>query len=146
MSIAVRSLVEGDHDEWLVLWRGYQKFYGADLSTDEARLWADLMKPTADGPFGLGAFDDDGRMAGLVQYVFHLTTWSKAPRCYLHDLYTTPDRRGGGIGRTLIEAVYAKAAARGCGQVWWLTQDDNHAARLLYDKVAKKTPFIKYAR
>jgi len=28
--------------------------------------------------------------------------------------------------------------------VYWLTHESNHKARLLYDKVAKKTGFIQY--
>jgi len=30
--------------------------------------------------------------------------------------------------------------------VYWLTQDFNHTARNLYDRVAQLTPFIKYQR
>jgi GNAT superfamily N-acetyltransferase len=54
--------------------------------------------------------------------------------------------RGTGIGRALIEAVYAEADSLGAGNVYWMTQDFNATARLLYDRVAEKTPFIKYQR
>ena len=54
--------------------------------------------------------------------------------------------RGGGVGRALIEAVYAAADANGTPAVYWLTQDFNETARLLYDRVAQVTPFIRYNR
>jgi GNAT superfamily N-acetyltransferase len=66
--------------------------------------------------------------------------------CYLQDLYTVPMCRGQGLGRALIEAVYQAADAHGTPTVYWLTQDFNHTARQLYDRVATLTPFIKYNR
>lgn len=57
-----------------------------------------------------------------------------------------PQVRGQGIGRALIKAVYEKADAHGCYQVYWLTESFNEAGRKLYDNVAKLTPFIKYQR
>ena len=58
----------------------------------------------------------------------------------------TRDVRGKGIGRALIEAVYAEADRRGTPSVYWMTQDFNTTARQLYDRIAKLTPFIKYSR
>ncbi len=54
--------------------------------------------------------------------------------------------RGKGIGRALIEAVYAAADKAGCPKVYWLTQDFNTAGRQLYDRIGTLTPFIKYSR
>ena len=66
--------------------------------------------------------------------------------CYLQDLYATPESRGTGVGRALIEAVYAAADTAGAPSVYWLTQDFNETARKLYDRIGVKTPFIKYSR
>ncbi|MGX1306119.1 GNAT superfamily N-acetyltransferase [Amorphus suaedae] len=68
------------------------------------------------------------------------------PVCYLQDLFVSPDVRGSGAGRALIEAVYEAADAAGAEQVYWLTQTFNETARRLYDRVASVTPFIKYRR
>ena len=57
-----------------------------------------------------------------------------------------PNVRGLGVGRALIEAVYAAADAEDAPAVYWLTQDFNHTARKLYDRIAKLTPFIRYNR
>ena len=49
-----------------------------------------------------------------------------------------------GVGRALINAVYEAAEEEGAEQVYWLTQEFNYAGRILYDKVADRTAFMKY--
>ena len=146
MSIHIRFAEPDDRAQWEELWRGYQAFYEADLRAGEEALWQRLMNAKGDGPYALVAVGEDGRLVGLAHYLYHLTTWSHEPRCYLNDLFTAPEARGHGVGRKLIEAVYQKADAHGAGQVYWLTQEFNKTARRLYDDVASVTPFIKYSR
>ena len=146
MSIHVRFAEPDDRPQWEVLWRGYQQFYEADLSKGTEALWSRLMHASGDGPYALVAVGENGRLLGIAHYLYHLTTWSQAPRCYLNDLFTAAEARGKGVGRALVEAIYAKADAHGAGQVYWLTQEFNQTARRLYDDVANVTPFIKYVR
>lgn len=94
---------------------------------------------------GLIAFVD-GRAAGLTHYLFHRSCWQIDNVCYLQDLYADPEVRGTGIGRALIEAVYARAAEEGAKEVYWMTQEFNATARQLYDRIAEKTPFIVYQK
>ena len=107
--------------------------------------FARLLDPARPQQNGLIALVD-GQAAGLVHYIFHPHNWRVEDVCYLQDLYTDPAFRGSGVGRALIEAVYAAADERGAPSVYWLTQDFNETARLLYDRVANLTPFIKYQR
>lgn len=146
MKLTVREAEPGDKAVWRQLWRGYQHFYEADLRAGEETLWARLMDPAADGPFCFVAVRPDGSLIGLTHFLYHMTTWSDKPRCYLNDLYTAEAARGEGAGRALIEAVYARADRDGASQVYWLTQEFNQPARRLYDGVATLTPFIKYIR
>ncbi|MEO0914369.1 MAG: GNAT family N-acetyltransferase, partial [Pseudomonadota bacterium] len=83
---------------------------------------------------------------GLVHFITHRHGWSIEDVVYLQDLYVSPEARGTGAGRALIEAVYEAADAQGTPSVYWLTQDFNSDARKLYDRVADVTPFIKYQR
>lgn len=145
MAYTIRKLEVADRKQWLELWRGYQAFYKADLSSDKDALFERLLAPGPDGPYCLVA-EEDGHLLGLAQYVFHLTTWGPEPRCYLNDLFTSKEARSKGIGGALIEAVDTDARKRGANQTYWMTQDFNETARRLYDKVATLTPFIKYAR
>jgi GNAT superfamily N-acetyltransferase len=146
MNITIRALTPQDRSEWEALWRGYQDFYKVDLSSGTESLWNRLINPPADGPYCLVAELSAGALAGIAQYLYHPSTWSDAPRCYLNDLYTHKNLRGQGVARRLIEAVYDAADKRGAQQVYWLTQDFNAQARALYDKMAQKTAFIKYVR
>lgn len=135
-----------DQDEWMVLWNGYSDFYNVDSSHTRDNTWLRLLDPPIDGPFCLLYEDETGSLVGLAHYLFHAQTRLPVPRCYLNDLFTVPEARGKGVGRALIEAVYAKADERNCDQVYWLTQSFNEAGRRLYDKVGSVTPFIKYQR
>ncbi len=146
MTFIVRPLAADDREQWLGLWQGYLDFYESDVPASVTNLtWNRLLDPGA--PIhGLCAATTDGRILGIVHYLFHPVTWAAGPRCYLEDLFTSADARGRGVGRALIEAVYAAADARGADQVYWLTQEFNATARRLYDQVATATPFIKYRR
>ena len=54
--------------------------------------------------------------------------------------------RGQGIGRALIEAVYAHAKKAGSERVYWMTHESNAQARTLYDKIADRSGFIQYRK
>jgi len=141
----VRPLQPADKAAWSPLWQGYLTFYEEplpDAITD--RTWARLMDPQFD-LHGIGV-EADGRLVGICHYLFHPSTWSEGPYCYLEDLFVSPDIRGGGYGRALIESVYAAADVRGAGRVYWATQETNDTARRLYDRIANLTPFVQYAR
>ena len=146
MSVVIRPLAAGDREAWLPLWQGYLTFYETSVSDAvTAETWRRIVDPA--GPInGLGAFDVASRLVGFVHYLFHPVTWSPSDRCYLEDLFVSPETRGTGAGRALIEAVYRAADEAGADQVYWLTAEDNATARKLYDRIARLTPFVKYQR
>jgi GNAT superfamily N-acetyltransferase len=146
MPLTVRALQPNDRRQWDALWRGYLDFYSAAIPDEVTELtWRRLIDPEAP-ILGFCAAEDDGRLLGIVHYLFHPVTWAAGPRCYLEDLFTAPEARGRRVGRALIEAVYSAADERGADQVYWLTQQSNATARKLYDQVASATDFIKYRR
>jgi GNAT superfamily N-acetyltransferase len=144
--LVVRPLHIDDEGEWRRLWTAYLAFYETVLPEDVfASTFARL---TGDGEQefrGLLA-TLDGRPVGLAHYLFHRSCWTLNNICYLQDLFAEPDVRGQGIGRALIEGVYAKAGEAGAPEVYWMTQDFNATARKLYDRIADKTPFIIYQK
>src|SRR5262249_19592595 len=131
--------------DWEPLWTGYQAFYKTSLpqETNDA-TWLRLHDP-AEPVHALGAYVD-GRLKGIVHYLFHRSTWSIGDYCYLQDLFVAEDARGHGLGRVLIEAVYAAAHEQGASRVYWLTHERNAEARMLYDKVAENLGFIQYRK
>ncbi len=146
MPVSARKLTAEDKPIWLELWQGYVAYYRAEIADDVTEVtWARLLDESS-GVEGFGAADEGGALVGIVHYLFHPVTWSKQPRCYLEDLFTSKAARGKGAGRALIEAVYEEAKAKGSDQVYWLTEDYNKRAHYLYDKVASKTHFIKYQK
>lgn len=142
----LRPLRHEDRAQWDGLWRAYLTFYETTLP-DEVydSTFARLL---GDDPQDFNALvaDADGTLLGLTHYLFHRHAWKIENVCYLQDLFTHPDARGQGIGRALIEGVYAEADKNGAPAVYWLTQDFNKTARQLYDRVAVLSPFIKYNR
>jgi GNAT superfamily N-acetyltransferase len=146
VSLTVRPLARGDEPAWRELWRAYLAFYETELPEAIHRTsFARLTDPMVTDYHGLLALAD-GRPVGLAHYIFHRHGWQIADVTYLQDLYVTPDTRGTGAGRALIEAVYAAADTAGRPNVYWLTQEFNTTARRLYDRIGTATPFIKYKR
>ncbi|WP_244202406.1 GNAT family N-acetyltransferase [Buttiauxella warmboldiae] len=145
-AVEVRALEAEDYAQWSELWQGYLAFYQAQISDVVTRLTWQRMLDAAEPMFALGAFDEQGKMTGIVHMVYHRGTWSAEDRCYLEDLFTAPETRGKGVGRALIEAVYQHAQAQGCGRVYWHTHETNAAGQALYDKLADKPGFIQYRK
>jgi len=143
----IRPLRPQDRRGWQRLYEGYQAFYGfADRPAEfYDRAFARLSSGEARDFHGLVA-EVDGRLVGLTHYVFHPNLWRDEGVCYLQDLFTSSEARGRGVARALIEAVYEAADAAGVPAVYWLTAEDNYPARMLYDRVAAKSPFIRYNR
>lgn len=145
--IQVRPVTPADFSAWLPLWDGYNHFYGR---FDDTALPAEMTKLTwarfFDGyePMHALVAERDGRLVGLVHYLFHRSTTLAGPTCYLQDLFTLDSERGKGIGRALIEAVYEQAKAGGSTGVYWHTHETNHTAMRLYDSVASRPGFVMY--
>jgi GNAT superfamily N-acetyltransferase len=90
--------------------------------------------------------EHDERLVGLVHYLFHRSTISIAPTCYLQDLFTGQTTRGKGVGRALISAVYEQAKLAGVARVYWQTHETNSTAMKLYDQVAERSGFVVYRK
>lgn len=143
MPLDIRPVTAADHAAWLPLWQGYQRFYHSDIpEAVSATTWQRFLDPTE--PMHAALAWRDGVAIGLVHWIFHRSCWTTGDYCYLQDLYVADDVRGGGVGRALIEHVYAEAQAAGASRVHWLTQEDNAQARLLYERIASRSGFVQY--
>lgn len=145
-TITIRPLEPADRSEWRRLWTAYLEFY--ETGVTEAVYQATFERLCSpDRPDQNGLLAVQGEVpVGLAHYIYHPHNWRLEKVCYLQDLYADPSVRGTGVGRRLIEAVYAAADTDGCPSVYWLTQEFNHEARRLYDRVGVLTSFVKYAR
>lgn len=144
--VIIRPVTAADRAAWGVLWKAYLEFYEASVEIEvyESTFARLLSDDVAEMGCFLAVKGDTP--VGLVHYIFHRHCWKIEDVCYLQDLYADPAVRGSGVGRALIEAVYVKADECGVQSVYWMTQDFNATARVLYDRIATLTPFIKYQR
>lgn len=143
--ICIRPLVASDEPAWRDLWADYLRFYETEVSKDVYDTYFDRLIGNDPRDFNGLIAELNGKPVGLTHYLFHRHGWRIEDVCYLQDLYVDPVARGTGLGRKLIEAVYEQADSVGAGSVYWLTQEFNYTARQLYDRIAKKTPFIQYS-
>ncbi len=145
MAIIVRPLRPEDREQCQPLWDGYNLFYERPNLPREITeaAWSRFLDPAE--PMFAAVAELDGKLVGLVHYLYHRSTTSVEYVCYLQDLFTAPEARGRGVGRALIEHVYGEAAKAGSRRVYWQTAEDN-PARKLYDRLATLTPFRRYAK
>lgn len=141
----IRPILPTDWEGWLPIWRGYHEFYKNNPSEEVTRTtWARFFDP--EEPIYAFVAESEGKLLGAVHYLYHRNTWMLAPVCYLQDLFTLSEARGKGVGRQLIEAVYAAAEQSGSSRVYWMTHESNAQARVLYDKIADNSGFIQYRK
>ena len=141
--LQIRPIRAAEHEPWLPLWQGYQTFYQASIAAETSAItWQRFLDPAE--PMHAALAWRDGAAIGLVHWIFHRSCWTVGDYCYLQDLFVAKNIRGGGVGRALIEHVYAAAQAAGANRVHWLTQEDNSQARLLYDRIASHSGFTQY--
>jgi GNAT superfamily N-acetyltransferase len=144
-TLVVRPAVRADFAQWAPLWAGYNTFYKRALADAVTQVtWARFFDDTE--PMHVLVAEQDGRLLGLVHYLFHRATAMIEPTCYLADLFTNEAARGKGVGRALIEAVYDKARDAGAARVYWQTHETNLVAQELYNKVAERSGFIVYRK
>lgn len=145
MGIIVRPLRPDDRRQWQPLWDGYNAFYERQDFPAEITetAWARFLDPAE--PMFAAVAELDGKVVGLVHYLYHRSTTAPEDVCYLQDLFTAPETRGLGVGRALIEHVCDQAAKAGSRRVYWQTHEAN-PARKLYDRVAHVTPFRRYVK
>ena len=145
----IRFITPKDFDQWLPLWDGYNAFYGRSgqtaLPLEITRMtWSRFFD--AYEPVHALVAETDGQLLGLTHYLFHRSTISIAPVCYLQDLFTSEAARGKGVGRALINGVYEQAKLAGANRIYWQTHETNHTAMQLYDKVAERSGFLVYRK
>lgn len=145
MSVEIRPVVAADHEAWLPLWQGYQRFYMTDIPAEaSAATWRRFLD--AAEPMGAALAWQGEQAIGLVHWVMHRSTWTLGDYCYLQDLFVARGQRSSGVGRRLIQHVYEQAREAGCSRVHWLTHESNSQAKLLYERIGERSGFVQYRK
>ena len=111
-----------------------------DEPVDPTRLEAYLAEP---GHHMLLAMIGD-LVVGQVAAVIHRHP-DKPTELYIDEVGVAPAHQRQGIGRLMMEAIFALGREHGCEEAWLGTEHDNIAARALYDRhCVKAEQFVMY--
>jgi ribosomal protein S18 acetylase RimI-like enzyme len=140
----IRAARPEDEAAWRRMWADFIKEGPEPCGEDApASVWRGVHDESS--PYALLlAVDEQDRPQGFLLSVTHPWSWSARPACYLLDLYVAPEARGQGKGRALMEALAAQGRREGWLKIYWMTQADNATAQRLYDKLATRSPLVRY--
>ena len=132
MGVVIRQADQPGDLGWMVWQHGevYAATLGFDTSFEAlvARIVADFAE-AADDPRRAGWIAElDGERVGCVLCV----PGPEPHRAVLRILLVTPDARGHGAGRALVDACVARARAAGCTELTLWTNDVLTSARRIY--------------
>eukprot|EP01132_Coremiostelium_polycephalum_P007395 gene7395-9087_t len=141
--VEVKLVKNEDKELWMPLWLGYQEFYKMTVPSETTDItWGRFLDSTE--PINAALAWYEGKVVGFAHYVYHRSSSTIGHYCYLQDLFVDSTIRGQGIGKQLIEYVYATANAAGCTRVHWLTHETNTTAQKLYNSISNRSGFIQY--
>jgi GNAT superfamily N-acetyltransferase len=82
--------------------------------------------------------EDDGEPVGFALFFHNYSTFLAQPGIYLEDLFVLPEKRGSGVGRSLLQHLAQVAVDRGCGRLEWAVLDWNVDAIRFYERLGAK--------
>ena len=116
----------------------FGKWWGKNVMPEaEVRASVERIMGGDDGEYLLGAVD--GAPVGVCQLRFRWSVWKSAEDCWLEDLFVREEARRSGLGRALVEAALERARERGCKRIELDVNEDNSAARALYEACGFQT-------
>jgi GNAT superfamily N-acetyltransferase len=133
-----------DHERWRHLYSQFAEHYTVPVRVEHQDLvWSWIMDP--DHPLQcLLAVDADGVAQGLAHYRAFTRPLAGSVGCFLDDLLVDTEARGSGVADALLHGLRQIAFDNGWTVVRWITADDNHRARGVYDEFAVRTMWVTY--
>ena len=75
---------------------------------------------------------------GFALYFYNYSTWQGKYGIYLEDLYISPEYRGIGAGKALLQHIARIAVAEDCGRFEWSVLDWNEPSIAFYESFGAK--------
>ena len=142
----IRTATEGDLDDVLPLFAGYQTFYAGRAPPDDKNRA--FLTPFVTGEAGrlLVAGDGDGGAPlGFANLYWTHSSITAESHVVMNDLFVAEAARGRGVGLALIEAAKEVARERGSMHLSWQTALDNRQAQRLYERTgAERSAWFEY--
>lgn len=144
MNITVTEAKAADYDAWASLYRGYADFYQVAVNDDILQqVWGWIMDP-AQAFYCHVACDENGELIGLIHYRAMASPLRGKMVGFLDDLFVAPKARRQGVAQALLYELKQQAQSHDWPFVRWITAEDNHRARALYERLADKTQWLTY--
>jgi len=88
----------------------------------------------------------DRQPVGFAVYFFSYSTWLGRKGLYLEDLYVSPQHRGSGAGKQLLQHLAKLAFDSGCGRFEWSVLDWNEPAIQFYQSLGARpqSEWVRY--
>jgi len=139
----IRDIEIKDKEEWEKLYQGYADFYKVEITEKILNTLWDWLHDSKHELNGL-VFELDKNIVALAHYRRMPSPLRGKDIGFLDDLYVHPDFRGRKIGEDIINKLNEISKERGWGLIRWITRNDNHSAKSLYDRIAKKSTWDVY--
>ena len=139
----IRNIQIKDKDEWRDLYQGYANFYKVEISKITLdTVWNWLLDQNHELS-GL-VYEINNKLVAIAHYRRMPSPLRGKDIGFLDDLYVHPDFRGRKIGEEIINKLNHISQEKGWGLIRWITRNDNHNAKSLYDRVANKSTWDVY--
>ena len=139
----IRNIQIKDKDEWRELYQGYANFYQIEISKITLdTVWNWLLDQNHELS-GL-VYEINNKLVAIAHYRRMPSPLRGKDIGFLDDLYVHPDFRGRKIGEEIINKLNHISQEKGWGLIRWITRNDNHNAKSLYDRVANKSTWDVY--
>tara|TARA_Y100000591_G_scaffold68217_1_gene56476 strand:- start:690 stop:1121 length:432 start_codon:yes stop_codon:yes gene_type:complete len=139
----IRNIEIKDKEQWKKLYHGYADFYQVTISEQILETIWDWLHDTNHDLNAL-VYEIDNSIVALAHYRRMPSPLRGKYIGFLDDLYVDPQFRGKKIGEKIIKSLNEISKERNWGLIRWITRNDNHNAKSLYDKVAKKSTWEVY--
>jgi ribosomal protein S18 acetylase RimI-like enzyme len=145
-AFTIRQARKDDEAEFRGLWAEYLAFSRVELPSSVTDATCERIVTPSSAMKALVATDLSGSLVGFAVYVLHPYSFGEGEACLVDDLYVHTDTRGLGIGKALISHLIERADGEGWSKVYWVADEDNVAARALFDRhFTECDGFVRYS-
>ncbi len=143
----IKELSHNDYEDWKHIFNEYLLFYDAVLPLSTIKSSWDKIINKEEPIYCVGFYKSlkkSKKLIGIINFIYHQSTWSKKNVCYLEDLFVLEPFRSKGIASALFGHLINICKTKNIDKLYWKTKSDNFIAQSLYNKLALKTDFIEY--
>ncbi|KTC86234.1 GNAT family N-acetyltransferase [Legionella cincinnatiensis] len=140
----VRGVQPRDKESWLTLWNEYLEFYHMSLLPQVTDNTWHVFLSEEEHMRCIVCCDAQDVPVGFLTFILHLSTWSIASECYVHDLYVNPAHRRAGVAKMLMDELKHMSKFQKWSRIYWLTQLDNDVAQNFYNQIGTSEPWMVY--